>query len=70
MFYKDDWISRLPDDLLVTILSRLTLKEAGVTSVLSRRWCYLWTNVAGLDFDADEKLVSIAADQFLISIKV
>lgn len=65
MFYKDDCISRLPDDLLVTILSRLTLKEAGVTSLLSRRWCCLWTNVAGLDFDADDKLDCIAAGHTL-----
>ncbi|KAL1535535.1 putative FBD-associated F-box protein [Salvia divinorum] len=64
-FYGDDCISRLPDDLLITILSRLTLKEAAVASFLSRRWRYLWTNVASLDFDADDKLDSIAADHEL-----
>lgn len=63
----DDCISALPDDLLVTILSRLTLKKAAVTSILSRRWRYLWTNVVGLDFDANDKLDNIAADPKLRS---
>ncbi|EYU19995.1 hypothetical protein MIMGU_mgv1a027146mg, partial [Erythranthe guttata] len=61
------YISLLPDDILVSILSRLTLKEAAVTSNLSRRWRYLWTNVTGLDFDANETLDSIAANPKLRS---
>lgn len=52
----------MPDDILVTILSRLTLKEAAVTSFLSRRWHYLWTNIAVLDFDANDTLDRIVAD--------
>ncbi|KAH6802306.1 hypothetical protein C2S51_033752 [Perilla frutescens var. frutescens] len=61
-FDAEDFISTLPDDILVTILSGLTLKEAAVTSILSRRWRYLWTHVAGLDFDANDTLDRIAAD--------
>ncbi|XP_051138227.1 F-box/FBD/LRR-repeat protein At5g56420-like [Andrographis paniculata] len=57
-----DYIDILPDDILVSILSRLTLKEAVITSVLSRRWRYLWTHVGGLDFDADDALDRVAAD--------
>ncbi|XP_059454763.1 F-box/LRR-repeat protein At3g26922-like isoform X2 [Corylus avellana] len=46
-----DCISELPDEILVCILSRLTLREAVVTSVLSRRWEYLWASIYTLDFD-------------------
>ncbi|KAK6135829.1 hypothetical protein DH2020_030437 [Rehmannia glutinosa] len=66
-FDPEDYISLLPDDILVSILSRLTLKEATVTSKLSRRWRYLWTQVAGLDFDANDTLDRIAADPKLRS---
>ncbi|GFP95610.1 putative F-box/LRR-repeat protein at1g56400, partial [Phtheirospermum japonicum] len=58
----DDYISPLPNDILISILSRLTLKEAAITSNLSRRWRYLWTHTAGLDFDANDMLDRIAAD--------
>ncbi|KAL6535352.1 hypothetical protein OROMI_026726 [Orobanche minor] len=35
-------IEELPDDVLINILSRLSLKEGGRASVLARRWRYLW----------------------------
>ncbi|GLT63985.1 hypothetical protein SLA2020_365060 [Shorea laevis] len=42
----------MPDEVLVSILSLITMKEAGRTSVLSRRWRKLWTFVPNLNFDA------------------
>ncbi|KAH6757821.1 hypothetical protein C2S52_023268 [Perilla frutescens var. hirtella] len=45
-----DIISQLPDDILITIISRLTLREATVTSILSTRWRYLHTYNTHLDF--------------------
>lgn len=49
----EDQISRLPNDVLVLILSHLPMKDAAKTNILSRRWRYLWTFFTGtLDFDA------------------
>ncbi|XP_050229560.2 putative FBD-associated F-box protein At5g56700 [Mercurialis annua] len=43
----------MPDDILMIILSRLNLKEAVETSILSRRWRFVWTYLSGVfDFDA------------------
>lgn len=61
-FGSQDYISSMPDDVLVSILCQLPLKDAVCTSSLSSRWRYLWTNVTGLDFDADDKLNKIAAE--------
>ncbi|KAK3227505.1 hypothetical protein Dsin_007367 [Dipteronia sinensis] len=46
-----DFISRLPDDILVQILSCLETKDAVKTCVLSSRWKNLWTFVYNLHFD-------------------
>ncbi|KAI5326754.1 PREDICTED: F-box/LRR-repeat [Prunus dulcis] len=47
-----DRISRLPDEILVSILSLLSLKEAAITSLLSKRWQHLWASTDTLDFDS------------------
>ncbi|CAH9069932.1 unnamed protein product [Cuscuta epithymum] len=45
-----DRISELPDDILISIISRLTLREAIATSILSARWRHLYHHTARLDF--------------------
>ncbi|XP_065862294.1 F-box/FBD/LRR-repeat protein At4g26340-like isoform X1 [Euphorbia lathyris] len=45
-----DRISKLPDEIIGKILSYLPTKEAMATSVLSKRWEYLWTLTSDLDF--------------------
>ncbi|KAK8516791.1 hypothetical protein V6N13_080888 [Hibiscus sabdariffa] len=47
---SEDKITTLPDDVLFTILSLLTFKKAVATSILSRRWRYLWTSLPSLHF--------------------
>lgn len=47
---------QLPDEILVHILSFVTLKEAARTSVLSKRWMDVWMYVARLNFDGSEVL--------------
>ncbi|VAI51442.1 unnamed protein product [Triticum turgidum subsp. durum] len=46
-----DWISTLPDDILIKILSLLTVSDAAMTDCLSTRWRHLWKNVDCLIFD-------------------
>ncbi|XP_043688923.1 F-box/FBD/LRR-repeat protein At5g56420-like [Telopea speciosissima] len=48
-----DRISELPDPVLHHILSFLPTKIAVSTSMLSRRWRYLWTYVDKLNFEDD-----------------
>ncbi|XP_073033552.1 F-box/FBD/LRR-repeat protein At1g13570-like [Primulina eburnea] len=45
-----DEISELPDDVLVAIISRLTWREAIVTSILSTRWRHLYTYITRISF--------------------
>ncbi|XP_061358764.1 F-box/LRR-repeat protein At3g58900-like [Gastrolobium bilobum] len=49
---KKDIISTMPNEIISNILSRLTIKEAGRTSILSTRWRYQWTYFFGVvNFD-------------------
>ncbi|XP_047958932.1 F-box protein At4g09920-like isoform X2 [Salvia hispanica] len=47
---NEDRISNLPTDLLISIISRLTILEATTTSILSTRWRYLHHYVTRLNF--------------------
>ncbi|XP_019158164.1 PREDICTED: putative FBD-associated F-box protein At1g61330 [Ipomoea nil] len=49
-------MSRLPDEIFISVLSRLPLKEATATAILSRRWRNLWKSIAGLDFNGETTL--------------
>ncbi|XP_074313916.1 putative F-box/LRR-repeat protein At4g15060 [Silene latifolia] len=50
-FSIQDKISQLSDDILLKVLSTLDLKNAVKTSILAKRWKYLWTWLPVLDFD-------------------
>lgn len=49
-------IDRLPDELLISIVSRLPVIEAGRTSILAQRWRYFWTFNSVLNFDSSRVL--------------
>ncbi|CAH9140416.1 unnamed protein product [Cuscuta epithymum] len=48
-----DRLSALPDCLLIHILSFLGVKKAGVTSLLGKKWKYLWAELPVLEFHFD-----------------
>ncbi|KAK3127329.1 hypothetical protein QOZ80_7AG0571530 [Eleusine coracana subsp. coracana] len=57
---SEDRLSDLPDELLHKILIRLpSTFEAARTSVLSRRWRHVWTNVPALSFSSRHSSSSI-----------
>ncbi|KAK4726706.1 hypothetical protein R3W88_031623 [Solanum pinnatisectum] len=49
-----DRLSQLPDELIVSILSQLTIRKAVQTSSLSTQWHYLWMHVTRLNFDVSQ----------------
>ncbi|KAG7660323.1 F-box domain [Arabidopsis suecica] len=53
-----DWISKLPDDVLLIILSRLSTEEAIRTSVVSKRWEHVWSQMSHLVLDMRKKIIN------------
>lgn len=47
----NDQISKLPDEILSSILSLLSMREAAKTSILARRWKDIWKSSMNLDFE-------------------
>ncbi|XP_038712597.1 putative FBD-associated F-box protein At5g22720 isoform X2 [Tripterygium wilfordii] len=56
---EEDKISGLPDEVLVSILSLLSIEEAARTAVLARRWRKVWTFIPTLNFDASQALLAL-----------
>ncbi|KAF3342145.1 F-box/LRR-repeat protein [Carex littledalei] len=46
-----DFISRLPDEILHTILSELEIRDAAVTTAVSKRWAPLFPTLPSLKID-------------------
>ncbi|KAM7274368.1 hypothetical protein ACFE04_029032 [Oxalis oulophora] len=52
-----DRISELPDDIIANIISRLSLKRAATTSLISTKWKDLWKLYSGsFDFDGSKTI--------------
>ncbi|KAM0001183.1 putative F-box domain, FBD domain, leucine-rich repeat domain superfamily [Helianthus debilis subsp. tardiflorus] len=49
----EDYITDLPESIIQTILTKLPLRDAVRTSVLSSKWRYKWTTLTELRFDDD-----------------
>ncbi|XP_059657334.1 putative F-box/LRR-repeat protein At3g42770 [Cornus florida] len=65
----EDCISGLPDVVLVSILSLLTMKEAVRTSVLSKSWRYMWTHITHLNFDSSRVIEGIQLEQKKVEVE-
>ncbi|XP_010483117.1 PREDICTED: putative FBD-associated F-box protein At5g56440 [Camelina sativa] len=66
-----DRISLLPDDVILKILSSVLTKVAVSTSILSKRWRYLWKHVPKLEYhdpsgDSEHWRASRFVDKFLL----
>ncbi|XP_047318102.1 putative F-box protein At1g32020 [Impatiens glandulifera] len=71
----NDYISELPNDILSMITCKLDLKDAVRTSILSKRWKYIWINHTDLIFNhlnvlgLDRKKLmedSVGADSYFV----
>nr|KYP65296.1 Putative F-box/LRR-repeat protein At3g28410 family [Cajanus cajan] len=59
----EDLINQLPDGIPVAILSKLPINDAARTSILSRKWRYLWTFFSGtLEFDGSPIMKDMKKD--------
>ncbi|KAK2398896.1 F-box/FBD/LRR-repeat protein [Trifolium repens] len=66
---ESDRISCLPDHIIDQILSRLPIKDAGRTSVLSSEWRKKWSTQSNLVFDRQCVSAASSEDPSVIKIK-
>lgn len=59
-----DYLSDLPQSILESILTRLPIRDAVRTSILSTKWRYKWATLAQLVFD--EECVNPSTDRTLV----
>lgn len=59
-----DLVSDLPHSIIESILTRLPMRDAVRTSILSSKWRYKWTTLTQLVFD--EKCVTLSTDRALV----
>ncbi|XP_059657357.1 putative F-box/LRR-repeat protein At4g15060 [Cornus florida] len=60
--FSRNGISRLPDEITVSVLSFLGIREAGRTCVLSKRWEQLWSYHRVLNFDASQTIFDLESN--------
>ncbi|CAH9124170.1 unnamed protein product [Cuscuta epithymum] len=65
MDLERDFISDLPQSIIETILVKLPLRDAVMTSVLSSKWRYKWSSITQLVFD-DMCVIPICCDQSVV----
>ncbi|KAK1369985.1 F-box/FBD/LRR-repeat protein [Heracleum sosnowskyi] len=59
---RRDFISHLPQELVVSILTQLPIRDAVKTSILSTKWRYQWANLTQLVFDQHDTNFSFVGD--------
>lgn len=59
-----DFVSDLPQSIIESILTRLPIRDAVRTSILSSKWRYKWNALTQLVFD--EKCVTLSTDRGLV----
>ncbi|KAJ0725173.1 putative F-box domain, FBD domain, leucine-rich repeat domain superfamily [Helianthus annuus] len=64
----EDYISDLPQSIIETILTKLPLRDAVRTSILSNKWRYKWATLTQLEFD--DKCVSCNHDRALAEVNL
>lgn len=63
-FEPPDFISDLPQSIIESILTRLPIRDAVKTCILSSKWRYRWTTLTHLVFD--DKCVRLYNDRVLV----
>ncbi|KAK7371978.1 hypothetical protein VNO80_05345 [Phaseolus coccineus] len=61
----EDRLSQLPDEIILRILSALDVKSVVQTSILSKRWKYIWVSLPVLNLNDSSFAESISFEDFV-----